>query len=55
MAITKEEYLDSERRIRVVNQLCFVQKDEADATRIVISSTEPEDENVAWVKITDNQ
>lgn len=50
MAITKEEYLDSEKRIRAVNELVFVRKDETSATRIVISTTAPTETNVAWVK-----
>ena len=50
MAISKEEYLSAERRNYMCQQAIFVQKDEADATRLIISSTEPEEENVIWIK-----
>ncbi len=50
MSINKDEYLSAERKIRACNEIIFVQKDEADATRLIISDTEPEENNVAWIK-----
>jgi hypothetical protein len=48
MAITKEEYLDAERRLIACNDLIYNKKDEP-AVKVTVSTAQPTDGS-HWIK-----